>query len=106
MGYDAESDMCDIKYTDYGGYDTVPASDLKQIRTDFLTLPFQVIGRWITDIDARFNVGFLRDFPDPLGPVTLAYVILLGLFSGESGSLFAFIYCEISSVALFDVGMN
>ena len=43
VGYDAESDMCDIKYTDYGGYDTVPASDLKQIRTDFLTLPFQVI---------------------------------------------------------------
>jgi len=56
--------MCDIKYTDYGGYDTVPASDLKQIRTDFLTLPFQVIGSWITDIDARFNVSFsLRDFP-------------------------------------------
>ena len=43
MGYDADVDKCDIKYTDYGGYDTVPASDLKQIRTDFLTLPFQVM---------------------------------------------------------------
>ena len=35
-------DVCDVKYIDYGGYDTVPADSLRQIRTDFLTLPFQV----------------------------------------------------------------
>lgn len=41
--YDEAEDLCDIKYIDYGGYDTVPASQMRQIRTDFLTLPFQAI---------------------------------------------------------------
>jgi A-kinase anchor protein 1 len=34
--------QADIKYLDYGGYHTLPWEDLKQIRTDFLSLPFQV----------------------------------------------------------------
>lgn len=50
VSYDASTDMCDIKFTDYGGYDTVPASDLKQIRTDFLTLPFQGIECYLANI--------------------------------------------------------
>lgn len=50
VSYDADTDMCDIKYNDYGGYDTVPASDLKQIRTDFLTLPFQAIECYLANI--------------------------------------------------------
>jgi len=41
--FDEVADVCDIKYIDYGGYDTVPANQLKQIRTDFLSLPFQAI---------------------------------------------------------------
>ena len=43
--YDESEDLCDIKYIDYGGYDTVPADSLRQIRTDFLTLPFQVTSK-------------------------------------------------------------
>lgn len=42
VSYDDIEDSCDIKYIDYGGYDTVAASSLRQIRTDFLSLPFQV----------------------------------------------------------------
>jgi len=41
--FDEVEDVCDIKYIDYGGYDTVQANQLKQIRTDFLSLPFQAI---------------------------------------------------------------
>ena len=35
--------MCDIKYLDYGGYHSISVDSLRQIRTDFLSLPFQVI---------------------------------------------------------------
>jgi len=43
VGYNEIEDVCDIKYIDYGGYDTVPACQMRQIRTDFLSLPFQAI---------------------------------------------------------------
>ena len=45
MSYDAAEDTCSIKYVDYGGYDVIPTDQLKQIRTDFLSLPFQVCGK-------------------------------------------------------------
>lgn len=43
VSYDAAEDTCSIKYVDYGGYDVIPTDQLKQIRTDFLSLPFQAI---------------------------------------------------------------
>lgn len=42
MGYDEIDDVCDIKYLDYGGYDIVSTDQLRQIRSDFQFLPFQV----------------------------------------------------------------
>ncbi|KAK7485431.1 hypothetical protein BaRGS_00023379 [Batillaria attramentaria] len=45
-----EDDTCDIKYVDYGGYARVPASSLKQIRSDFMTLPFQAVECYLANI--------------------------------------------------------
>ena len=42
VSVDEAGQQCGIKYLDYGGYHTLPIDDLRQIRTDFLTLPFQV----------------------------------------------------------------
>ncbi|XP_043085201.1 A-kinase anchor protein 1, mitochondrial [Puntigrus tetrazona] len=39
--YDRESGMAHIRYVDIGGYDTVNSTTLRQIRSDFVTLPFQ-----------------------------------------------------------------
>lgn len=38
-----DTDTADIKFVDHGGYTTVPASQLRQLRPDFLRLPFQAI---------------------------------------------------------------
>eukprot|EP00088_Acartia_fossae_P070891 TRINITY_DN959_c0_g1_i1.p1 TRINITY_DN959_c0_g1~~TRINITY_DN959_c0_g1_i1.p1 ORF type:complete len:639 (+),score=120.25 TRINITY_DN959_c0_g1_i1:100-2016(+) len=43
LSYDESEDTCSVKYVDYGGFDVLPADQLKQIRTDFLSLPFQAI---------------------------------------------------------------
>lgn len=43
VSYDEVDDTCNVKFVDYGGYDVIPAEQLKQIRTDFLSLPFQAI---------------------------------------------------------------
>lgn len=50
VSYDEIEDSCDIKYIDYGGYDTVAANTLRQIRTDFLSLPFQGIECYLANI--------------------------------------------------------
>uniref|UniRef100_A0A0R3RT52 Tudor domain-containing protein n=1 Tax=Elaeophora elaphi TaxID=1147741 RepID=A0A0R3RT52_9BILA len=41
LDYYQEEDEVMVRYVDYGGYGRLPRSDLRQIRTDFMTLPFQ-----------------------------------------------------------------
>uniref|UniRef100_A0A182QP08 Tudor domain-containing protein n=1 Tax=Anopheles farauti TaxID=69004 RepID=A0A182QP08_9DIPT len=38
-----ESNMVLVKYLDYGGYSMLPPHNLRQIRTDFISVPFQSI---------------------------------------------------------------
>ena len=41
---------CDVKFVDYGGYCTMPISSLRQIRWDFMTLPFQSSECYMSEI--------------------------------------------------------
>ncbi|XP_074869698.1 A-kinase anchor protein 1, mitochondrial [Carettochelys insculpta] len=41
VGYFKESSEVEIRYVDYGGYERVKIDTLRQIRSDFVTLPFQ-----------------------------------------------------------------
>lgn len=50
VAYDEDTGVCDIKYLDYGGYHSIPVNQLKQIRTDFLSLPFQAIECYLANI--------------------------------------------------------
>ena len=50
VSYDEETNSCDVKYLDYGGYASLSVDSLKQIRTDFLSLPFQAI-----EVTQRFS---------------------------------------------------
>lgn len=45
-----ETGECDVKFVDYGGYSRVPISSLRQIRVDFMTLPFQAAECFLGDI--------------------------------------------------------
>lgn len=42
VDFDPTSDVAQVKFLDYGGYDQVEVEELWQIRQDFLNLPFQV----------------------------------------------------------------
>jgi len=50
VAFDQETSMCDIKYLDYGGYHSISATELRQIRTDFLSLPFQGLECYLANI--------------------------------------------------------
>ncbi|KAL4223473.1 protein kinase A regulatory subunit binding [Mactra antiquata] len=45
-----ETDECDIKYVDYGGYSRISNTLLKQIRSDFMTLPFEAVECYMANI--------------------------------------------------------
>jgi len=51
VSYDKDTEMCDIKYLDYGGYHSISVHSLRQIRTDFLSLPFQAIECYLANIN-------------------------------------------------------
>lgn len=54
---DFEVDIC---FVDYGGYSRVSASSLRQIRADFMTLPFQAIECLLANVaptSGKFNVN-------------------------------------------------
>lgn len=50
MSLEDENGEAQIKFVDYGGYATMPVSALKQIRTDFMTLPFQAVECFMANI--------------------------------------------------------
>lgn len=50
ISVDEKSNSCDVKFLDYGGYLTVDASSLRQIRGDFLMLPFQAIECYLANV--------------------------------------------------------
>lgn len=45
-----EANECNVMFVDYGGYSRVPASYLRQIRGDYLTLPFQAQECYLANI--------------------------------------------------------
>ena len=53
MSVDEEGGYCDVKFLDYGGYSSVPMDSLKQIRTDFLSLPFQAVECYLANIQPQ-----------------------------------------------------
>lgn len=55
ISHNPETDTCLVKYLDYGGYVSVYAKDLRQIRTDFMTVPFQATECLLANIKPTGN---------------------------------------------------
>ncbi|CAG2170286.1 unnamed protein product [Oppiella nova] len=46
-----DTDECDVMFVDYGGFSRLPMSSLRQIRYDFMTLPFQASECYLAHIE-------------------------------------------------------
>lgn len=55
MASHEEMGECDIKYVDYGGYSRISSTLLKQIRSDFMTLPFEAVECYMANITPLEN---------------------------------------------------
>ena len=50
VAFDARHDTCEVKFVDHGGYTTVHVDQLRQLRSDFVQLPFQALEVYIAHI--------------------------------------------------------
>lgn len=53
IDHQPDATCCLAKYLDFGGYCYVQTTDLRQIRTDFMTIPFQAIETYLSDIQPK-----------------------------------------------------
>lgn len=58
MEYIPIESACLAKYLDFGGYCKIQITELKQIRTDFMSVPFQAIECLLSNIKPK---GMLRN---------------------------------------------
>lgn len=61
----SDSNICLAKYLDFGGYCQIPSTELRQIRTDFMTVPFQAIECLLSDIKPKGKLTFINFFEQP-----------------------------------------
>ena len=50
VGVSDDEAYCDVKYVDYGGCSRLETSSLRQIRMDFMNLPFQASECYLADV--------------------------------------------------------
>jgi len=50
VSHDTSTDCCEVKFLDYGGFDMVQVSELWQIRQDFMSLPFQAVECFLSNV--------------------------------------------------------
>ncbi|KAL3117106.1 hypothetical protein niasHT_007509 [Heterodera trifolii] len=50
LAYDQDQDEMLVRFVDYGGFARLPRADLRQIRTDFVTLPLQGIECYLANV--------------------------------------------------------
>lgn len=58
VSHSSEDQHCLVKYLDYGGYANVPATSLRQIRTDFMAVPFQSIECVLSNVKSSGDAGW------------------------------------------------
>ncbi|KAJ6637498.1 A-kinase anchor protein 1, mitochondrial [Pseudolycoriella hygida] len=95
MQHDADTDECEVRCLDAGGYARCRGSDLRQIRSDYLTVPFQAVVCYLSNLK-------------PIGPDwSVEAIELLSSFKGyvlqaqiagyaECGTPEVYLYASIS----------
>lgn len=53
MSFSSDRQTCELKLVDKGGYAVIATSQLRQIRQDFLSLPFQAVECYLANIEPR-----------------------------------------------------
>ncbi|XDV54522.1 hypothetical protein PO909_022796 [Leuciscus waleckii] len=83
--YCIESGMAHIRYVDNGGYDTVNSATLRQIRSDFVTLPFQAAEVLLDNITPLPGEEFSLEARAALDELTANMALIIKVTGSQDG---------------------
>lgn len=75
VSHNAESNSCLVKYLDYGGYASVSVINLRQIRTDFMGVPFQSIECVLSNVKPIDESGWTKEASEVLYSLTKGLIL-------------------------------
>lgn len=75
VSHNAENQYCLVKYLDYGGYANVPVTNLRQIRTDFMVVPFQSIECVLSNVKPTGDSGWTPEASEALYSLTKGLIL-------------------------------
>ncbi|XP_021706468.1 A-kinase anchor protein 1, mitochondrial isoform X3 [Aedes aegypti] len=75
VSHNAEDQYCLVKYLDYGGYASVPVTNLRQIRTDFMGVPFQSIECVLSNVKPNGDSGWTPEASEALCSLTKGLIL-------------------------------
>ncbi|XP_014664261.1 PREDICTED: uncharacterized protein LOC106806733 isoform X2 [Priapulus caudatus] len=95
-----ETDEVDVRFCDYGGYCRMAASSLRQIRSDFMSLPFQATECYLANISPLDETeGFSIEAAAELEELTQGRVIQAQIVGrAEDGVPYVHLYSPVSAV--------
>lgn len=75
VSHNAENNSCLVKYLDYGGYASVSIINLRQIRTDFMGVPFQSIECVLSNVNPIDESGWTKEASEVLYSLTKGLIL-------------------------------
>lgn len=75
VSHNPETQTCLVKYLDYGGYENILGNDLRQIRTDFMTVSFQAIECLLSNISPTGGVEWSPEAAEVLDMLTKGIIL-------------------------------
>lgn len=75
VSHNAENNSCLVKYLDYGGYASVSIINLRQIRTDFMGVPFQSIECVLSNVKPIDESGWTKEASEVLYSLTKGLIL-------------------------------
>lgn len=75
VSHNADNNSCLVKYLDYGGYASVPIINLRQIRTDFMGVPFQSIECVLSNVKPIDEKGWTPEASEVLYGLTKGLIL-------------------------------
>lgn len=101
--YYPDSDEVDVKFCDYGGYTRMQAHFLRQIRCDFMTIPFQASECYLANVTPIDETeGFTVEAAAVLEELTQGRVIQVQIVGhAEDGVPYVHIYAPVDRQTVF-----
>ncbi|XP_055523609.1 A-kinase anchor protein 1, mitochondrial [Wyeomyia smithii] len=75
VSHDKEGQRCLVKYLDYGGFISVATSGLRQIRADYMGVPFQSIECVLSNVKPKGDSGWLPEASEILHSLSKGLIL-------------------------------